>query len=144
MKYSLRKASIEDKKCIYDLKKNSNYKYVDEIWGWDETYQINDFNDSFIIEELTVIENEGNVIGFYQLSVHPDKINLTEIHIKPEFRGRGIGSELINAFITGARNQRKRLTLGSFKSNTRATELYHRLGFTIFDETATHYMMEIK
>lgn len=52
------------------------------------------------------------------------------IGLLPEYRGRGIGGQLMTAAIDGSRQiGLERVELGVFGSNVRAIELYRRLGF---------------
>ena len=138
MEYTLKNVTEADKMFIYQLKKKSNFKYVDKIWGWDEEYQVKDFASDFNIEDFKLIQSEGVAIGFIQTNENVDNINITEIHIIDDYQGKGIGSDIIqNILDTG-----KRVTLGCFKDNVAARKLYERLGFKVIKQTTTHYMLE--
>lgn len=47
MDYIIRSATPDDHDLIYLLKSQSVRPYVEKIWGWDESYQQNDFDRDF-------------------------------------------------------------------------------------------------
>ncbi len=52
------------------------------------------------------------------------------ISLSPQYRGEGIGTELLRSLIDEARGLRLRLlTLSCFENNTRALHVYEKLGF---------------
>jgi ribosomal protein S18 acetylase RimI-like enzyme len=142
MKYYLRNITEKDKNFIYSTKKSSIYDYVQKIWGWDEEYQIKDFESNFILENFRIILVEGKDIGFVQIIEKSLNINITEIHIISEYQGYGIGSSIVNRIIEQASNNMKTVTIGCFIDNFRAKDLYERLGFEVIKVTDTHYEMK--
>ena len=142
MNYSLREIGWLDKEFIYHVKKESNFMYIDKIWGWDEDYQIQDFNTDFKLNEFKIIVSENKDIGFLQLEEFNNNLNISEIHIVPEYQGQAIGSQIINDILHDEKNQLKTISVGCFILNQRAKNLYERLGFRIINETETHYIME--
>ncbi len=142
MNYNLREISWLDKEFIYEVKKESNYMYIEQLWGWDEDYQIQDFNTDFKLSEFKIIVSDNKDIGFIQLEESNSNVNITEIHIIPEYRGQGVGSQIINGILRDEKNQNKTISIGCFLLNQRAKNLYERLGFKIVNETETHYVME--
>ena len=145
MDYQLRKAISNNNKFIYDVKKVSIYKYVDEIWGWNENIQKDFFAKDFMnLEEFDIICHNGIDIGFVQPSNCNNSINITEIHIIPEYQGKGIGTNIIKELINEGKLTNKFITLGCFKNNIRAKNLYFKLGFDLAKETSTHFVLEYK
>ena len=143
--YTLRKAIISDRNMIYELKKSSIRFYVEEIWGWDEDYQVKDFDNDFkSIGQFYVIEDDNRFIGFLQVYEHDKYIELVEIHLVPEVRGFGIGSSIIKSTICDAKNTDRTVRLGCFRKNLGAKSLYMRLGFEKIAETETHYIFEYR
>ncbi|NLX62755.1 MAG: hypothetical protein GXZ06_09720, partial [Tissierellia bacterium] len=47
--------SEKDKNFIYNLKKTSIFHYADKTWGWDEEYQIKDFENDFNTTDLKIV-----------------------------------------------------------------------------------------
>lgn len=142
MNYNLREISWLDKEFIYQVKKESNYMYIEKIWGWDEDYQIQDFNTDFKLSDYKIIVLDNTDIGFLQLEEFNNNLNITEIHIISEYRGKGIGSQVINDIIMDEKNNNKTISIACFILNQKAKNLYERLGFKIMNETETHYLMQ--
>ncbi len=143
MNYTMRKASLADRENIFDLKCSSIRPYVEEIWGWDEAYQEADFDSDFLkCGEFEVIEVERQFCGFIQLLELDNKIEICEIHLRPEFRGKGIGSSVLRRMISNTEG--KTVSLGCFKKNEKAKKLYMRLGFVPVQETETHCLFEFR
>lgn len=144
MNYTLPKAMENDFSCIYNLKKKSIQPHVEKIWGWNETYQLKDFmNDFKNIEDFSLILSNNNEIGFLQLKITQSHICIIEIHLIESFQGQGIGSSIIKGVIEQARNSKKNVSLGCFKDNIRAKNLYLRMGFSITGETESHYEFKL-
>lgn len=143
MDYQIRNAQVSDHDQIYQLKAESVRPYVEEIWGWDESFQHADFERDFsVIGQFYVIEVDGEFAGFLQYSFHDCCLEVAELHLLPEYRGRGIGSDLLQYFQKICIAQGRKVRLGCFKENRRAKALYARLGFMLTKETGTHYIME--
>ncbi len=60
--------------------------------------------------------------------------------IRPQFRGNGIGSSVLQQIMQ--RTDGKAVCLGCFQKNEQAKRLYLRLGFIQAQETDTHYLFE--
>jgi len=143
MEYCLNDARIDDKTFIYQTKKDSIKKYVESIWGWSEEYQIQDFEESFaLLNNFKIICSADESIGFLEIYENDKLINITEVHINPNFQGKGIGSRIINEIICEAKGKNKKVTVGCFKKNNGAVKLYLKLEFKIIEETETHYLFE--
>lgn len=87
-----------------------------------------------------LMEQEGNPAGYAVLTFGYDHEfggrigTLTDFYLKPEFRGRGIGTEAL-LFVEA---QAKRLGLGAIelqttRHNILAQKLYGKLGYTALD-----------
>lgn len=142
MEYCLKNCKQTDKNFIYNLKKKSIYDYVNRIWGWNEEYQIKDFGIDFILENFKIIECDNKYIGFVQISEDMSNVNITEIHIIREYQSRGVGGNIIGNIIRQAIKDDKTISIGCFIDNTRAKQLYERLGFKVISITDTHYQMK--
>lgn len=141
--YIIRSATPDDRDLIYTLKAESIRLYVEQIWGWDENFQKDDFESDFaVIKRFSVIEINGKFIGFVQCIFEPPYLNVAEIHLLSEYRGKGIGSDILRCLQNDCINQNRKIRIGCFKENYRAKVLYQRLGFIQTEETNTHYILE--
>ncbi len=70
------------------------------------------------------------VLGYSTFAARP-LINIHDLAVRPEARGRGVGSALINAVIAEARQRHCcKVTLEVRTDNVGAQRLYRRYGFT--------------
>lgn len=137
-----RKAEATDSEFVFAVKKAAFREYVEQIWGWDDTYQKDLHNRRFASQDLRIIQFCGTDVGFLSTSSTSDTLKVDQIYILPESQGRGIGSMCMKGIISDASLERKPVTLQVLKINTRATAFYQRLGFTIVDENSTHFQMK--
>ena len=126
---------------IYDVKKKSYQKYVEDYWGvWDEQEQKNRYKKSMEkTKDFTyiIVWNEKKV-GFYQGELIDDTYYIENICITPKYRGKGIGTTILTDIMDKYKN--KDIRIQYFKQNP-AGKLYERLGFLPDGETVFHYQM---
>lgn len=73
-----------------------------------------------------VAEEEGEVVGFYQLISDGDKMELEHMWVKPQYMNKGIGKQLIAHAITSAKSRgAKRM---SIDADPNATSFYLSCG----------------
>ena len=79
----------------------------------------------------------SSLIGYFAWKMENTSLHLLHLYLKPEYRGKGIASQLIEATIDKAR------TLGLpavgllvDKGNPKAEKLYSRIGFVHVDDSA--------
>ena len=143
MDYKIRFATPDDHDLIYGLKAESVRPYVEKIWGWDEDYQKKDFDKKFLnIQQFNVIEVASKFAGFTQYSFEYPYFEVANIHLLPEYRGYGIGSDILRYLQKVCIAQDRKIRIGCFKENHRAKSLYQKLGFMQTGETDTHYILE--
>lgn len=80
--------------------------------------------------ETFIVERHGHAIGLLQVEDSPGQAMLSQIHLVPEHRGRGIGTGLIRELLDQARGEGKAVTLNVIEGNP-ALALYERLGFEV-------------
>ena len=143
MDHKIRFATPDDHDLIYALKTESIRPYVEKIWGWDEDYQKKDFDGDFSnMEQFHVIEVGGKFVGFVQYYFEYPYFEVVEIHLLPEYRGKGIGSDILQYLQKVCIAQDRKIRIGCFKENHRAKALYQKLGFMQIEKTDTHYILE--
>ena len=137
-----RKTQATDSKFVFAVKKAAFREYVEQIWGWDDTYQKELHNRRFASQDIRIIQFCGTDVGFLSTSTNSDTFNVDQIYILPEYQGKGIGAACMKRIIADANLAQKPVILQVLKINTRATAFYQRLGFTIVDENSTHFQMK--
>ena len=140
--YKLVPYSEENYEFVYNVKKIAYKKYVEHYFKeWNEELQ-REMYDKFINDrakhiKLIVVGNEK--VGFIEgLDINETEYEQGNICILPKFQGQGIGTDFLNNVINEHKHQD--IYLKVFKINP-AQELYKRLGFTIINETYSHFNM---
>jgi predicted N-acetyltransferase YhbS len=99
-----RVATKNDKEFLWELKKAAMAEYVDAVYGWDDVIQRSFFEKGFHPDVIRVIEEDGQMIGMYELQDREDDLYLARMEVAPEWQGRGIGSGLLLEMIRYANN----------------------------------------
>ena len=138
---SIRKARASDSEFIFTVKKAA-YRYVEQVWGWDDNYQRERHNKEFTSHDFHIIQFHETDVGFFITSSTPDMLKVDQIYILPQYQGRGIGSACLTRIVDDANLEQRSVVLQVLKVNTRGIALYKRLGFTIVGEDSIYLQME--
>ena len=141
---TLRAATRDDSEFVFRVKKAALGRYVEQTWGWDESFQRQFHDDDYEPSQTQIIVESGQDVGWMVVAKADTEFQLQEIYLQPEHQSRGIGSHLIRLLSSEAQRQMKPVRLTVLKVNLRARELYERLGFEAVGETSTHYVMSTR
>jgi ribosomal protein S18 acetylase RimI-like enzyme len=141
---TLRAATQDDSEFVFLVKKAALGKYVEQTWGWEESFQRQFHDDDYEPRQTKIIVESGQDVGCMVVAETDTEFQLQEIYLQPQHQSRGIGSHLIRLLSAEAERQRKPVRLTVLKVNLRARQLYERLGFEVVDETSTHYAMSTR
>ena len=91
--------------------------------------------------QFLMIELEGAPAGRLYVDRYPDQIEIIDIALLPEHRGRGIGRMLLEELLAEGRQNGKcvRIYVENFNP---ARRLYDRLGFRHIDTNGVYHYME--
>jgi GNAT superfamily N-acetyltransferase len=141
MIFSLRPISDADYDFLYQLQTATMKPYIEATFGWDEAVQRLRFRFDPREQKIIVVENQDvGVLGCEEL---PKKLFIGRIQIAPAWQRRGLGTLVLRERIERARELGVVAALRVLKVNP-AKRLYERLGFAVVEETATHYLMELR
>jgi orotate phosphoribosyltransferase len=135
-----RDATEKDFDFLYSLHVATMKEYVKKVWGWDEAYQESLFRRNFVPANIQIIMGNAGEIGMLSVQEREEDIFLRTIEIHPNFQRNGIGTAIINRLILESVPKNKPVFLQVLKVNP-ARKLYENLGFSIIEETKTHYKM---
>ena len=138
----IRKACTSDSEFVFTVKKAAFQEYVEQVWGWDESYQRELHERRFTTQDLRIIQFCGTDVGFLATSRTRATLKVNQLYILPEYQGRGIGTACMARVLNDASLRQKPVVLQVLKVNTRGVAFYQRLGFTIVGETTTHFLMK--
>ena len=86
-------------------------------------------NDNPFSKEIQYIE-DNNVLGKLKYSLIYERMEVDNILVKEEYRGRGIGTKLMSYLVSEAIHHKViNITLEVRVSNIRAINLYKKFGF---------------
>lgn len=139
--YSLRQATEADYDFLYDLHKTTMREYVEATWGWNEAWQQEYFARKWDPAKRLIIRVDGADAGVLVVEQRADEYYLALIELLPGYQGRGVGTAVITDCLLEAQHLGLPATLHVLKTDTRAIQLYQRLGFTIVAEEEIRYKM---
>jgi ribosomal protein S18 acetylase RimI-like enzyme len=114
---------------------------IEKTWGWDEAWQLQDFDRRFREYVVSVIECEGHAVGGLLLERKPDSVYIHELQVLPDYQGLGIGTAVVERVIEEAAACGVPVTLSVVPANPRAKQLYERLGFEVTAFEAPFFRM---
>lgn len=140
MDYNLIKASDIDIEYIKQAKLYNIFNYAHNLLK-DEIKMINNYVDRNIpleINEYKMIIINNEKVGCILVINKDDGVLIDEIYIEDNYRGRGIGTSIIEKII----RDNNIVYLWVYKENKNAISLYKRLGFLVIEETKTRFYMK--
>ena len=97
------------------------------------------FRQDFCAEETTMIQVNGQPVGYFCLKETDEERYLSNLQIEPNWQGKGLGSAVLNAILSTS--EPKPVKLMTFTDNP-AMQLYERLGFEVVErDGGTVYML---
>jgi ribosomal protein S18 acetylase RimI-like enzyme len=135
-----RPAVENDFDFLYALHTATMKEYVNKTWG-DDAFQENMFRKNYVPSQIQVITLAGNDIGMISIEEMDEDMFLRVIEIHPIYQRQGLGTTIIQKIIDDAAHQKKPVRLQVLKVNP-AKRLYDRLGFSVIEETKTHFIMK--
>jgi len=91
--------------------------------------------------EFFLIVHESHQVGRVYLQYRPDAILIIDLALLAQFRGRGIGSGILNSIFAEARQLDKSVQIHVEKFNP-ALLLYQRLGFKLIIDKGVYLFLE--
>lgn len=129
----IRKMNLEDADRVYQIENESFFE------PWSKKRLLKEFEENFFLKHF-VYEKDGKVIGFYIISCISDLVEIFTIAIDKDYRGQGIGSELLEHLIQVAKdNGAKEIWLEASTRNEAAVNLYQKYGFNIQSTRKNYY-----
>ena len=121
-------------KALIDTYEDNSAIDYPKVLQWVENKIQNNINN------YTAISLAGKTVGYYRLEKQGDKWELDDFYILPAYRGRGLGSAVLENICA---NTGGRIFLYVFRKNIRAISLYNRFGFvTVKTVSKTRQIME--
>jgi ribosomal protein S18 acetylase RimI-like enzyme len=137
--------TIEDFQFGYDLWKLTQKEYLDKIRGqWNEEFENANYKDerNRNIENNYLIKYNKNNIGWFEYELYTKYIYINQIHIQPEYQGKGIGTKIISEIIKYGKRNKKNIYLDVLMYNDKALEFYKKIGFKMYRDSSLENTLE--
>ena len=146
MSWTLGKAEKKDSNRINEL-------FIEMLQTIYNTDQVNGYSDGDLDrffdgrdEWISIaVDDEDNIIAFLSIEVHHEDeeyIYLDDLLVTKQYRNNGIGTKLIRNAETYAKEINiHKICFHVEKSNTAAFRLYQRLGYEIYEDQGSRYLM---
>ncbi len=138
--YQLVNSKEEEKEKIKEYKLNSILDYADDLEESEMT-RIKEYVEENISQDIYHYQSifvNNKLIGCLLVEPEETGILLDEIYLEKEYRGKGIGTEIIKDIL----DKNSIVSLWVYKKNKNAIKLYEKLGFVIVEETESRYYMK--
>ena len=143
MNYILVKATPQDEDWVNNLTRATMKPYVESSWtdlkDQEYYYHLNRFD----LAHTSIIFVKEKKAGRLTISQDDTVLTLEDLHLLPEFHGRGLGTKIIKDVIEQAFASGLAVELKCLKTNP-VSNLYNRLGFKLIkaDEKRLYYKIE--
>ncbi|MBB3167082.1 GNAT family N-acetyltransferase [Simiduia aestuariiviva] len=97
------RAENSDKRFFWDNYCQSMQPHIEEIWGWDEEWQLVDFEKRWVDCENSLIRIDEQTVGYMQTQEFADEHYIMMLILLPEYRSAGIGGKILTQEIVGVR-----------------------------------------
>lgn len=145
MSWTLGKAEKKDSDRINELfiEMLQTIYHTDQVNGYGEG-DLDRFFDGRD-EWVSIAIDEGKIVAFLSIEVHHEEeeyVYLDDLSVTKQYRNQGIGTTLIRNAEKYAKDIRiHEICFHVEKSNTAAFRLYQRLGYEIYEDQGSRYLM---
>lgn len=145
MGWTLGKAEKKDSDRINELfiEMLQTIYHTDQVNGYGEG-DLDRFFDGRD-EWVSIAIDEGQIIAFLSIEVHHEEeeyVYLDDLSVTEQYRNQGIGTTLIRNAEKYAKDIHiQEICFHVEKSNTEAFRLYQRLGYEIYEDQGSRYLM---
>lgn len=151
MKFKLRLIEDSDLPFLKSVYRSTRETEL-SITGWSEEektkfidFQFNaqhsHYTNSYKGARFNIIEWNKKDVGRLYLWETDEQIRIMDIALFSEYRGKGIGTSILNHLIEDSEKSGKKLNI-HVEHNNPALGLYERMGFKKTDDTGIYYFME--
>lgn len=115
--------------------------HIEEIWGWDETWQWNYFLKEWKDSEWRILLKDDKIIGYLVWIVDTDHLYVKNIAFIPEYRKQGLGRQAMHYIDLQAKVKNLPIKLSTFRTNHGVVSFYEKLGFKVTEVVETGVKM---
>ena len=139
--FTLSKAGDDQYDAVLALHERLFRPHIEQIWGWLEEWQRQNFLTNWEECDTRVIVAGGELVGYLQTLQYSDHLLVKNLGLVPSHQGKGIGAMLIEDLQADAAALGLPLRLSVFSTNPRAQRFYERAGFVRDSQTTAFLHM---
>ena len=112
------------------------------VWGWDAYHnELQSGGDSImLVARIESTFHEYGLAGFIVERLIADELHVNNVAVRHEFRGKGIGSVLLQTSLEEGRKRKARIAQLEVRAgNEAAQNLYRRCGFQVVGRRRGYY-----
>jgi ribosomal protein S18 acetylase RimI-like enzyme len=140
--YSYREARGSEKAELFQLYCQVMKENIEQIWGWDQQWQENDFAKHYEPKNITVACTKAELVGYAQIEHQKETLFIRMLLLAPKHQRKGVGAQLLSKILHLAAAQSLGVRLRVFKINKEAKRFYEHQGFQVTGETPESLVME--
>ena len=125
----LKNFDLADKPYMWKTYVAAMKQHIEEMWGWDEVWQENNFNNELAQSNTQIIFAGGDRVGYLQTEQESCGIFIRMIILEPKHQSKGIGEKILDMLQPSLVGQL--LKLNCFEVNKEAFRFYQKNGFTV-------------
>jgi len=138
---NIKLATEQHKEELFQIHELCFRHHIEKIWGWDETWQRDNFSKEWENSEWRILLDNNKLIGYLCWSYESDHLYLKNISLIPEYQGRSLGSQAMDFITKQAEDKNLAIKLSVFRTNQRVINFYEKLGFKIIETLETGHRM---
>lgn len=136
--YELRRATEDDVELMFRLQKlDGAHLNQDNVV---QAARFEEYKKDFNPDEIQVVCLVSEPVGRLRI-VRGSEIYIGGMQILPEYRGRGLGTAILESLIEESKQTSKPIRLEVFHNNQQALDLYEKVGFKVIEENEQSKIM---
>jgi len=121
---TLRPASLADQDALFALHVKLFRGHIEQIWGWDDDWQIDNFKKEWAEVQTEILSQDGELLGYIQTRQESDHIYVLNLAVYPRYQCLGLGSMAMEVLKQRAILEDLSIKLSVFRTNQRVIEFY--------------------
>ena len=120
---------------VFSSVKQALYDHVDAVFGWDDQFQRQRLSSDYQPEWFHWIVSQQNKVGLVCFKPYDTAYHIHLLILFPQYQNQGLGQVVMQQINTLVKSEgRNKITLSSFARNTKAIQIYTRLGYQVIEE----------
>lgn len=126
---------------VFSVTKRCLKNFIEPVFGWDDDFQYQRLVTDYQLNWYYWLTYKNRRIGLTCFKPYESAFHIHLLIIFPEYQGQGFGYQFVKQIHRVAKDEQRRfITLSSFKSNKRAIGFYTELGYKVIDDKDENFV----